>query len=102
MRGDCVFRKNKYVVERKIHDSYFLIDISQNYFDDKCILYEINEIGVFIWDEIEKCKDIHDLVIKLIASIFDEVKYDDIYCDIDEFVNALCKVGFLEIDYGRN
>lgn len=41
------------IVCRKIHGSYFLIDISDNYSGDKCSLYEVNQTGMFIWNNIE-------------------------------------------------
>ena len=47
-------RKNESIVARKIHDTYFLIDTKENYSDEKCRLYEINEIGYFLWNNISK------------------------------------------------
>ena len=41
-----MINKKEYVVERKIHDSIYLINTKQNYLNDKCCLYEINEMEV--------------------------------------------------------
>lgn len=46
-----MIRKRENIVARVIHDSYFLIDIKQNYLDDKARIYEVNEIGYYIWKQ---------------------------------------------------
>ena len=38
---------------RTIHGSSFWIDISDNYSGDTCSLYEINQTGMFIWNNID-------------------------------------------------
>ena len=53
--------KKENIVERKIHDTYFLIDISDKYLDDKCHLYEINEIGDFIWKQLGMSDTVSDI-----------------------------------------
>ena len=43
-----MYDKNPNIVCRDIHGSYFLIDITDNFSDNVCSLYEMNEIGRFI------------------------------------------------------
>ena len=57
-----LMRKNENIVARKIHGSFFLIDISDNYSGDQCAIYEINETGMFIWEQINGARDIEELV----------------------------------------
>lgn len=54
-------KKNPDVVERKIHDTYFLIHTKQKYANDTCSLYEINEIGSFIWNAFDNNTDVDDV-----------------------------------------
>jgi len=97
-----MFRKNPKIVRRKIHDSYFLIDITQNYFDDSCMLYEINEIGDFIWEQLEQCNNIEDIVDKLFECLGNDVCREEVLKDIEEFIEILCQEGFMEVYDGRN
>lgn len=85
------------IVARKIHESFFLIDITDNYAQDKCALYEINETGKFIWDHIDGTRSIHDLVTELQAAIIDEVDYTILYDDVSEFVDTLIVKQFVEV-----
>ncbi len=93
--------KNKNLVERKIHDTYFLIDITENYLDDKCSLYEINDIGDFIWRQLEISNEISDIVKAIVCNVSEEINYLEIYNDVMEFINALISENFLEEIDGR-
>ena len=56
-----MIRKRENIVARVIHDSYFLIDIKQNYLDDKARIYEVNEIGYYIWKQLDVVSDVDDI-----------------------------------------
>ena len=84
-----MFIKNDDVVLRTIHGSIFLVDISDNYFEDKCSLYEINEIGRFLWDNISENGTIEKLVDVLQGAIIDEVPRDLLVSDVSEYINDL-------------
>ena len=62
-------RKNESIVARKIHDTYFLIDTKENYSDEKCRLYEINEIGYFLWNNISKDNSLNELTALLLTAL---------------------------------
>lgn len=89
------FTRNKNIVLRNIHGVYFLIDITDNYQDDKCVLYELNEVGNFIWENIEG-SDVKKLSNKLKNLIVDDIAYEIIYNDILEYVNILLRYNFIQ------
>ena len=41
--------RRKAVIKRNIHGEIFLIDITQNYFDDECFLYQLTDRYFVIW-----------------------------------------------------
>lgn len=92
-----MLKKNENIVMRKIHDSCFLIDISDKYQGDKCSMFEINETGEFIWNSISDGKEISDVAYELKAAIVDEVDYELILADVTEFIHDLCGKGFMEV-----
>lgn len=91
-----MLNRNNDIVLRNIHDSYFLIDTTQNYLNDICNLYEINEIGKFCWDSLATCVEIEDIVKSLMENLIDEVDYDEVNSDIREYINMLIDNGFVE------
>lgn len=88
------FIRNKNIVLRNIHDTYFLIDITDNYQDDKCVIYEINEIGKFIWENIDG-KTIENVAKKLHSIIIEKIEYQVVYNDVLEYVNILLEKNFI-------
>ena len=91
------------VVERNIHGIFFLIDIKDNYLDDKCSLYELNEMGHVVWSSIPKYRDnqiqrIADDIEKMIS---DKVANEIIQNDVKGYLATLANKGFLIKD-GRN
>ena len=91
--------KNDSVVIRTIHGSIFLIDISDNYSGDKCSLYEINETGKFLWDNIDENGTIDRLAGALQDAIIDEVPRDVLVADVAEYIGDLIDKKFdLEVE----
>ena len=88
-------RKNESIVARKIHDTYFLIDTKGNYSDEKCRLYEINEIGYFLWNNISKDNSLNELTALLLTALDDEVDEKQVYEDVEMFVKSLISMGFV-------
>ena len=87
-----MIRKRENIVARVIHDSYFLIDIKQNYLDDKARIYEVNDIGYYIWNQLDVVSDVDDIV---------DLLLNEIKKDVVEFLNALQSEKFLEVIDGR-
>lgn len=103
MNNKGLFKKNENIVARKIHDTYFLINITDKYARDKCVLYQINEIGFFIWNNIDGKKSSNDLASLIKFVIKDDVDYQSILCDVGEFLSELNNKGFIkEINLDKN
>ena len=92
-----VIKKNENVVARKVHGSSFLIDISDNYSGDKCAIYEINETGMFIWNNIDGTRSTEELATLLKAAIIDDVDYQILHDDVKEFIDTLIMRLFVEV-----
>lgn len=93
--GD-VFKKKNNLVLRSIHDSYFIIDITDNYMNDKCVLYEINEVGTFIWKKINCKNNLETIAQELFNAIVDDVDFQDIASDTFNFISELVRNGLIE------
>ncbi len=93
-----MYIKNQNIVARNIHDSYFLINITDNYLDDKCRLYELNEIGYFIWNQLDITGELASIVDALKANIIDEVDYNELMCDVKEYLDILFDEGFVRVE----
>ena len=70
-----MFVSNKNAIARKIYNSYFLIDITDNYSGDRCALYEVNETGMFLWENLSTKKTADELAALLKEAIVDDVAY---------------------------
>ena len=88
--------KKENIVARTIHGSFFLIDISDNYSGDTCSLYEINQTGMFIWNNIDGTRSVKELAELLQAAIIDDVDFEILHEDVSEFVSTLLEKRFLE------
>ena len=86
------------IVCRCVHDSFFLINITDNYLDDKCRLFEINEMGHIIWCGLSKYKadQIDSIVSEITAMLQDDIDPRIIYDDVYEYVLVLKENGFIE------
>lgn len=93
---DTIIRKEN-IIFRNIHGSFFLIDITDKFTEDRCSLFEINEIGTFLWkimaDEITP----EEMTKQLKAAIIDEIDYDILYHDVTEFLISLLQKNFIEV-----
>lgn len=85
------------IILRKIHDSYFLIDITDNYANDKCSLFEVNEIGSFLWNEMSSNFTVEEITYKLQNAIIDKIDYETLFQDVEEFTLSLLCKGFIEV-----
>lgn len=92
-----IIKKNSKIVARKIHGSYFLVDISDNYSGDRCSIYEINETGMFIWNHIDDAGDIEGLTAALNNALITPVDHNLLRKDITEFVSVLESKNFVEV-----
>lgn len=61
-----------------------------------CIHYQINEIGFFIWNNIDGKNSSNDLADLIKSAINDEVDYQTILSDVSEFLSELNNNGFIK------
>lgn len=94
MRSIGIVQNDK-IILRPIHGSFFLIDTADNYSGDRCALYEINEIGAFLWRSIDGKNTLVDLVDILQSAIEDDVPADILHQDVSEYLNDLMAHGFI-------
>lgn len=90
-----MFVSNKNAIARKICNSYFLIDITDNYSGDRCVLYEVNETGMFLWENLSAKKTADELTTLLKEAIVDDVSYQIIFSDVMEFIHTLTDKNFI-------
>ena len=90
--------KNQEIVERNIHGTYFLVDLKQNYLDEKCYIYELNEMGHYIWNNIDLFPSVESFVSKLQSELVDQIPFETLLKDVYEFINCLSEEGFLLVE----
>lgn len=95
--------RKEFIVERNIYDSIYLVNIKQNYLNDKCCLYEINEMASYIWNKIDGNTPIDEIVNQILSEVdVQDVSFDEIKSDVNDYICVLAKEGFLEVQNGRN
>ena len=95
--------RKEFIVERNIHDFIYLVNIKQNYLNDKCCLYEINEMASYIWNKIDGNTPIDEIVNQILSEVdVQDVSFDEIKSDVNDYIYVLAKEGFLEVQNGRD
>jgi hypothetical protein len=87
---DRIYKKNDDFVFRKIEDETLLVPIRDN-IGDMGFLYSLNEVGTFIWYQIDNRKRLHHIV-DSIHKEFD-VSCEQAQSDLCEFINDLQDIG---------
>lgn len=85
------------VVLRQIHGAYLLVDTEDKYLDDSCSIYELNEAGAIIWNQVDGVRSIRAIAMFLHGIIVDDVPINDIEKDVFDFIQDLSKLGFVEV-----
>ena len=96
-----MIKKNVNIVARKIHNTFFLVDIKQNYLNDKCSLYEINEMGYYIWNALDECDEIVSIAKMIKEEVEDDIDIECIIDDVSGFLGMLKKEGYV-LEDGRD
>lgn len=91
MSGIMLYKQNDNYVLRHIHDTYFFINITDRYEDEKCFLNETNEIGAFIWNSLKVEMTVGTVAERLFEAISDEVDYQEIFYDVLNYLSDLEK-----------
>lgn len=96
-KNSVIYAKNPYIVPRTIHGSFFLINIGDNYAGDRCALHEVNQTGMFLWNQLDgkrTSKNVAELLKNAIVADIDE---SVIVRDTEEFLRSLEKLAFVEV-----
>jgi len=83
---DQVFLKNENFVFRQIDDETILVPIKDN-LGDMGSIYNLNEVGAFIWEHFDGQKTIGDIKNRIIQEF--EISEPEAQRDLIEFVNQL-------------
>jgi methyltransferase-like protein len=80
------YKRNEDFVYRKIENETILVPIKNNVGDMGCI-YNLNEVGAFVWENLDGEKTLDDLK-DMVTEEFD-VSVNDTETDLYEFINDL-------------
>jgi len=83
---DQRYKRNGDFVYRKIENETILVPIKNNVGDMGCI-YNLNEVGAFVWEHLDGEKTLDDLK-NMVTAEFD-VSAQDAETDLCEFINDL-------------
>lgn len=86
---DQVFRKNENFVFRQIDDETILVPIKDN-LGDMGSIYNLNEVGAFIWEQLDGHKTLSDIN-KMLTDEFD-IPEGESEEDLIEFVSQLKEI----------
>jgi methyltransferase-like protein len=84
------YKRNENFVYRKIENETILVPIKNNVGDMSCI-YNMNEVGAFIWDHLDGEKTLDD-ILNMIADEFD-VSDQDAEIDLQDYISDLNEIG---------
>ena len=84
------YRRNANFVYRKIENETILVPIKNNVGDMSC-LYNLNEVGAFIWEQLDGEKTLND-ILNMITEEFD-VTTEDAEIDLNDYINDLDEIG---------
>jgi Coenzyme PQQ synthesis protein D (PqqD) len=88
-RIDQVFRKNENFVFRQIDDETILVPIKNNV-GDMGSIYNLNEVGAFVWEHLDGEKTLSDIKNKIAVEF--EVTPEAAEADLMEFVDQLKEI----------
>ena len=86
---DRVYQKNQNFVFRKIDSDTLLVPIKNDVGDMDCI-YNLNEMGAFVWEHLDGQKSAQDIK-NLILAEFD-VSVQEAEADLEKFVMQLSEI----------
>jgi methyltransferase-like protein len=86
---DQVFRKNENFVFRQIDDETILVPIKDN-LGDMGSIYNLNEVGAFIWEHFDGQKTIGDIKNRIVKEF--EISEKEAQKDLIQFVYELREI----------
>ena len=91
---DNILKRREDIVFRKIEDSYVLIPMTASA-EEVEYLFNLNEIGSAIWEKIDGCKSIQDILNELFSEYEGDRK--TIEAEAIEFINDLKEAKLIEV-----
>ena len=82
---DKVFQKKSNLVARRIGEEYILVPVINNIAEMNKV-YTLNEVGAFIWDQIDGVKTVREIIVSLTSSF--EVEPDKALEDLTDFIKS--------------
>ena len=89
---DQRYRRNENFVYRKIENETILVPIKDNVGDLSCI-YNLNEVGAFIWENLDGEKTLEDIRNKLTEEF--DITAQDAEIDLNDYISDLKEIGAL-------
>ena len=86
---DRVYQKNQNFVFRKIDKETLLVPIKNDVGDMDC-LYNLNEVGAFVWEHLDGQKTARDIKKLIVAEFGVSVREAD--ADLEKFVMQLSEI----------
>ena len=84
------YQRNEHFVYRKIENETLLVPIKDNVGDMSCI-YNLNEVGAFIWEHLDGEKTLSD-ILNMVTDEFD-VTTEDAEIDLHDYISDLNEIG---------
>jgi len=83
------YKRNENFVYRKIENETILVPIKENVGDMSCI-YNLNEVGAFIWEQLDGKKTLND-ILNRITEEFD-ITVQDAQIDLSDYISDLKEI----------
>ena len=87
---DKIYKKNDSFVFRKIEDETLLVPLKDNV-GDMGFLYNLNEVGSFIWQRMDSGEPLRDILDKILQEF--DVSCEQAQTDLCEFIRDLEEIG---------
>ena len=84
------YKRDQHFVYRKIENETLLVPIKDNVGDMSCI-YNLNEVGAFIWEHLDGENTLSDLL-SMVTDEFD-VTTEDAEIDLYDYISDLNEIG---------
>lgn len=83
------------IVERRIHGTWYLIDIADRYEEDRAHLVRLNDSGYLAWNALTKPRCASEIAAELVRSSDGDVTYREALKDAKGFVGSLLAKGLI-------
>lgn len=89
------YRNSDYIL-RRIHGKNLMIDKTDNYKNNKCKIIEVNDVVSAVWNITKEKKTLAEILDDVSKIFLGEVKYEQLFTDIEKCLEVLVEVGLLK------